>query len=123
MISVSRRCKSWQHEPALPPGELQIDALEDGGHLSRRDLDTIALGLREAEDTAFQSLGPDRQAVSIPIQDLQPVAPAIPEHEEMTGERILADVGPIRDSAAVMITWRETPRASSIMVSSFEAHF
>ena len=36
-------------------------------------------------------LGPDRQAVSIPIQDLQPVAPAIPEHEEMTGKRILAD--------------------------------
>jgi len=38
-------------------------------------------------------------------------------------ERVFLALGPIRDSAAVMITWRETPRASSIMVSSFEAHF
>jgi len=37
-------------------GVAQVDALENGGHLSGRDLDTVAGRHREAEDSAFQSL-------------------------------------------------------------------
>ena len=34
----------------------------------------------------FQPLGPDREAVAIPVQDLDPVAPPVGEDEQMSGE-------------------------------------
>ncbi len=36
-------------------------------------------------------LGPDGQSVPVPVEDLQPVATAIAEDEEMAAERVLAD--------------------------------
>jgi hypothetical protein len=43
-------------------------------------------------------LVPERQAVAVPVEDLDPVAPPIPEHEEVSRERILVD--PVADELA-----------------------
>jgi hypothetical protein len=39
-------------------------------------------------------------------------------HRMMPSHKKALSVGPSRNSAAVMSTWRETPRASSILMSS-----
>ena len=61
---------------------LQVDPLENGRHLGGRDLDPIALGHWEAEDSAFQALRPDRQTITVPVEDLEPVSATIPEYKE-----------------------------------------
>src|SRR5262249_305180 len=55
---------------ALPARVLQVDPLEDGGHLGGRDLDAIALGRWEPEDSTLQSLRPNDVAVAVPMEDL-----------------------------------------------------
>ena len=71
-----------------PPGRVQVDAGQQGGEFGGGHLDAIGPGGREAEGPAFEPLGPDGQAVAVPIQDLDAIAPLVDEDEEMTGEGI-----------------------------------
>ncbi len=75
----------------LSGGAAQVDALEDGGHLGGCDFDMVARRHREAEDSAFQPLHPYRKSVSVPIEQLEPIAAAVTKDEEMTGERVLTN--------------------------------
>ena len=72
----------------------QVDALEHSGHLGRRDFDLVACRHRKAEDSALQPLHPYCKSVSVPIEQLEPVATAVTKDEEMTGERVLANDRP-----------------------------
>jgi len=93
VISVSRRCRSHdrEYEPPLPASPAEVDSLEDGSHLGGRHLDTMILGLRKRKTPRSNLLAQIARPSRSTIQDLQPVTPAIAEHEEMTGEGILAD--------------------------------
>ena len=71
-----------------PSGRVQVDAGQEGGEFGGGHLDAIGRGGREAEGPAFESLGPDGQAVAVPIQDLDAIASLVDEDEEMTGEGI-----------------------------------
>jgi hypothetical protein len=76
---------------ALPARVLQIDALEDGGHLGGRDLDAIPPGRRETEDATLQALRPHHAAIAVPREDYDAIATTIEKNEEMIGEWILSD--------------------------------
>jgi hypothetical protein len=56
---------------------LQVDALDDGGHLGGGDLDTFALGRWETENAAFQVLRPDHITVAVPMEDFDAIATPI----------------------------------------------
>ena len=71
-----------------PSGRVQVDAGQKGGEFGGGHLDAIGRGGREAEGSAFESLGPDGQAVAVPIQDLDAIAALVDEDKEMTGEGI-----------------------------------
>jgi hypothetical protein len=90
-ISCSRGSCRWKDKAALPPRVLQVNALEDGGHLGGRDFDAIALGRWEAEDPSLQALRPNHVAVAVPMEDLDAIATPIEKNEEVTGEWILSD--------------------------------
>jgi hypothetical protein len=45
----------------------------------------------EAERPSFQTFHPYRKAVSIPIEYLHAIAPAIAKNEEVAGKRVLPD--------------------------------
>ena len=97
-MSSSGGLRRGQGEPGQPPGAAQVDAFEDGGHLGGGDLDAAVLGLGKAERPLLQPLVPERQAVAVPVEDLDPVAPAVPEDEEVPRERVLGD--PVADELA-----------------------
>src|SRR5271165_1144097 len=71
-----------------PSGRIQIDAGQEGGKFGGGHLDAIRPGGRDAEGPAFESFGPDGQAVAVPIQDLDTIPAFVDEDEEMTGEGI-----------------------------------
>jgi hypothetical protein len=73
----------------------QVDAFEDGGHLARRDFDATIPGLGKAKRAFFQPLVPEREAIAVPIEDLDPVTPAIAEDVEVSRERVLGN--PVAD--------------------------
>src|SRR5258706_4438554 len=54
---------------------------------------TAVGGVRPHEVTALQSLAEQAQAIAIPPQYLDPITPSAPEHKQLTGERILAELG------------------------------
>jgi hypothetical protein len=47
----------------------------------------------DAEGPALEPFGPDGQAVAVPIEDLDAIAPLVDEDEEMTGEGIQRQAG------------------------------
>ena len=71
-----------------PPGGVQVDAGQERGEFGGGHLDAIGPGGREAEGPALEPFGPDGQAVAVPIEDLDAIAPLVDEDEEMTGEGI-----------------------------------
>src|SRR6516165_1374235 len=76
---------------ALPNGS-QIDAGENERQLGSAHFDrhSIAGDHGKLERTGFESFVPDRQAVTIPIEDLESVAASIHEQEQVAGGGILA---------------------------------
>ncbi len=71
-----------------PSGLVQIDAGQEGGEFGGGHLDAIGRRVRDAEGAALEPLGPDGQAVAVPIQDLDAIAAFVDEDEEMTGEGV-----------------------------------
>ena len=77
------------------PGVARVDPFEDGGLLGGSDLDAAVLGLGKAEGVFLQPLVPEREPVAVPVEDLDPVAPAVAEDVEVPRDRVLGD--PIAD--------------------------
>ena len=48
-------------------------------------------GAGKRKVAALQPLGPDGQAVAVPVEDLEPVAAPVPEDEEVSGEGVLGE--------------------------------
>src|SRR5205807_2307079 len=74
---------------AVPPsGRVQVDAGQQRGELGGGHLDATGRGVRDAEGAALEPLGPDGQAIAVPVQDLDAIAPLVEEDEEVAGEGI-----------------------------------
>ena len=69
----------------------RIDPAQEHGELGVPDFELGTGGFGQAERAGFQPLGPHGIAVAVPIEDLDAVATAIEEDEEMPGEGVLAD--------------------------------
>jgi len=68
----------------------QVDSREEHGTLRRLEFDPV-LGNRsgQLEGARFESFVPDRQPISVKVEDLDPISPAVEEKEEMAGQRVL----------------------------------
>jgi len=71
-----------------PAGRVQVDAGQEGGQFGGGHLDATRRGGGDTEGPAFESLGPDGHAVTVPIQDFDAITALVDEDEEMTGEGI-----------------------------------
>src|SRR3712207_4695373 len=60
-------------------GRGQVDAVEDQGRVRPADLGGVAVAGREPEGALLQPLVPEGEAVPIPVEDLDAVAPPIME--------------------------------------------
>jgi hypothetical protein len=69
----------------------QVDAAQEHGELRRLELDGGARSglLGELKRSRLEPFVPDRQAVGVPVKDLDAIASAVEEEEEMAGEKIL----------------------------------
>src|SRR5512135_716766 len=77
--------------PSLPPDAAQVDPVEDHHQVRRLDLHALRRVRRrgrEAKGPAFQALVPVGQAVSIPVEDLDPIAAPVAEDIQVTRERV-----------------------------------
>ena len=98
-------CKSssddFRHLPGLGRGAgtacvavraSQVDAGEEHGQLRRRDLDPVpSSDLGHLEGAGLEPLIPDGQAVTVEVEDLDPIPATVEEEEEMTGQQVLAE--------------------------------
>jgi hypothetical protein len=68
----------------------QVDPGKEHGKLRRLEFDTV-LGDRigQLEGAGLESFVPDRQPVSVKVEDLDPISPAVEEKEKMAGQRVL----------------------------------
>ena len=68
----------------------QVDAVEHHLQLSSAQLDGVGPcgSVREVIASGFEALTPQAQAVSAPVEHLEPVGRTIAENEEMTAERV-----------------------------------
>src|SRR5207237_2341172 len=74
---------------AVPPsGRVEVDAGQERRELGGGHLDAPGRGLRDAEGPALEPLGPDGQAIAVPVEDLDAIPAAVDEDEEVTGEGI-----------------------------------
>jgi hypothetical protein len=68
----------------------QVDPREEHGQLRRLEFDTVlGNGIGQLEGAGFESFVPDREPISIKVEDLDPISPAVEEKEEMAGQRVL----------------------------------
>src|SRR5436190_16787084 len=81
---------------ALPPrGFTQINPAQQSPQFLRRDLPSpfwLALTERHRVRAFLQSLAPHRESVTVPIQNLDPIAPPAREHKQVSGEGIQLQV-------------------------------
>ena len=70
-------------------GHSPVDALEQHRQLCRRERHGATISLRPDEAPLLQALGKQAQALAVPPQQFDDVAPAATKHEHMAGERIL----------------------------------
>jgi len=56
--------------------------------MTQDDLALRVAGLRPGETSLFQSLGTDPESGSVPDEDLQPIALAVAEQEQVPTERL-----------------------------------
>jgi hypothetical protein len=68
----------------------QVDPREEHGQLRRLEFDTVLVnGIGQLERARFESFVPDRQPISIKVEDLDPIPAAVEEQEEMAGQGVL----------------------------------
>jgi hypothetical protein len=93
------QCISMDFSPFFSAGALeslalacaaQVDPRKEHGQLRRLEFDAI-LGHRvgQLERAGFESFVPDRQSISVEVEDLDPISPTVEEKEEMAGQRVL----------------------------------
>src|SRR5580704_208320 len=88
-MPAARPCGGWG--PMLgATNVLDVDAIEEHAELSRVEGDPSGslADARKAEAAPLEALVVDDEAASIPEEDLDPVAAASDEDEEMAGERV-----------------------------------
>jgi hypothetical protein len=70
----------------------QVDSGEDHRQLRRPEFNAVDFsGAGHLEASCLERLVPDRQAVTIELEDLDAISPPIDEEEDMTGQGILAE--------------------------------
>ena len=76
--------------PLLVLGFSQIDPTQQQRKLfvTQDDLALHISGLRPGETSLFQSLGTDPESASVPDEDLQPIALAVAEQEQVPAQRL-----------------------------------
>jgi hypothetical protein len=77
---------------ALPPASTpKIDATEQPDQLRILEFDTLyaVAGLGHLKGSRFQPLIPNAKPITIPEQDLDPVATTVDEQEQVTGQWVL----------------------------------
>jgi hypothetical protein len=68
----------------------QVDPREEHGQLRGLEFDTVlGDGIRQLEGARFESFVPDRQPISVKVEDLDPIPAAVEEEKEMAGQRVL----------------------------------
>lgn len=80
----------WDPMPVFAPGLPQVDPFDEQRPLcsGQRQRFLILQSLRPSESAFLQPLATDPQTAAVPIEDFDPIAPAIAEHVEMAVERI-----------------------------------
>ena len=70
----------------------QVDPGEDHGQLRRPEFDAVGFGgAGHLEASCLEPLVPDRQPVTVKIEDLDPIPAPVEEEEEMAGQEVLAE--------------------------------
>ena len=78
--------------PLALAGRREVDSREDQCELRPLEFDAVAFtGAGDLEGAGLKSLVPDGQAVAIEVEDLDPIAAAVDEQEEMTGQGVLIE--------------------------------
>src|SRR5205814_1569922 len=71
---------------AVPPsGRVQVDAGQERGELGGGHLDAPGRGERDAEGAALEPLGPDGQAIAVPVEERDAIPAVVVEDEELRG--------------------------------------
>src|SRR5690606_8888082 len=81
-------------EPRPPAALAQVDAVGEHGEGLGRELELGPArpgGLRPGEGALFQTLGQHPEAGSVEVEDLEPVAPLVAEHEERSAAGVLLE--------------------------------
>jgi hypothetical protein len=73
---------------AIAFGGREVDAIEDHRELGGREFEFRVGGRGKMVATAFESLTPQTQAVTTPVQDFEPIGGAVGEDEQVTAQRI-----------------------------------
>jgi hypothetical protein len=69
----------------------QVDPREEHGQLRRLEFDAIlAERLGHLEASCLKAFVPDRQTVTVKVEDLDPIPAAVQEKEKMAGQRVLS---------------------------------
>ena len=75
-------------QPLVGSLRRQRESIEEPAELLRGDVYDLGHPLGPAESMLLQTLVPEAEAVAIPVQHLDGVAPAVAEDEEVPGERV-----------------------------------
>jgi hypothetical protein len=68
----------------------QVDPREEHGQLRRLEFDTVlGNGIGQLEGARFESFVPDRQSISVKVEDLDPIPAAVEKEEEMASQGVL----------------------------------
>src|ERR1039458_9024706 len=73
------------------PHCLHVDPLQQYPQLPGGNLLAPGVGKGKLKRTRLQSLVPDRPAIPVPVQNLQPVAPSVTKHQQMSAEGVTAN--------------------------------
>jgi hypothetical protein len=91
-ISGTCRDSAGELEPLALPRGSQVDAGEEHGQLRRLNLDPVSSSdLGHLEGAGLKPLISDGQAVTVEVEDLDPIPATVEEEEEMTGQQVLAE--------------------------------
>src|SRR5476651_1367107 len=83
----------------------RVDALQHQLQIDAAEFEFAVLSRGEPEATLFEAFVPDGESVAVPPEDLEAVAPAIGENEEMAREGIFAEeVAHLADEAVEAAT-------------------
>jgi hypothetical protein len=86
---------SWRRPPRAPRSACELDSLEQEsqlGHLHLDLNDAVALDEREPKAALLEPLRPQAEAAAVPVDPLHHRPPPIEEEEDLSRERIAAEL-------------------------------